>query len=282
MPKTRLDVLLVERGLAQSRSQAQRLVMAGEVRVDGQVVLKPATGVKPDVALEVLSGPRFASRGGKKLAAALLAFKVEPSGWVCADIGASTGGFTDCLLQQGARRVYAIDVGKGILAWRLRQDPRVVVMESTNARYLDNLPELVDLVTLDASFISMKTFFPVIKKWFAEGSGQVIALVKPQFEAGRAQVARGKGVVRDPQVHQEVLLDVLAAAQASGYGLQGLIRSPLLGPKGNTEFLAWMVYGEESTLDLQAAVEAVVAVSTHTQDLQDSQGDSERAPNVDN
>jgi 23S rRNA (cytidine1920-2'-O)/16S rRNA (cytidine1409-2'-O)-methyltransferase len=272
MAKTRLDVLLVERGLAQSRSLAQRLVMAGEVLVDGQVVLKPATGVEAQAALEVVAGPPFVSRGGEKLAAALLAFKVDPSGWVCADVGASTGGFTDCLLQHGARRVYAIDVGKGILAWKLRLDPRVVVMESTNARYLENLPEPVDLVTLDASFISLKNFFPVIKNWFAQESRQIIALVKPQFEAGRTQVARSKGVVRDPQVHQEVLLKVLNAAQADGYGLQGLIRSPLLGPKGNTEFLAWLIYGGKSTLNLQAAVEAVVEVGTRTQDLQSLPG----------
>jgi 23S rRNA (cytidine1920-2'-O)/16S rRNA (cytidine1409-2'-O)-methyltransferase len=258
MPKTRLDVLLVERGLAESRSQAQRLVIAGEVRVDGQVVLKPATSVEPAAKLEVVAGPRYVSRGGEKLEAALLAFKVDPSGWVCADVGASTGGFTDCLLQHGASLVYAIDVGRGILAWKLRQDPRVVVMESTNARYLESLPQAVSLVTLDASFISLKTFFPVIKKWFGGGAGQVIALVKPQFEAGRAQVARGKGVVRDPLVHREVLLDVLSAAQAAGYGLHGLIRSPLLGPKGNVEFLAWMVSRGESLLDLQPTVDAVI------------------------
>jgi 23S rRNA (cytidine1920-2'-O)/16S rRNA (cytidine1409-2'-O)-methyltransferase len=272
MPKTRLDVLLVERGLAESRSQAQRLVMAGEVRVDGQVVFKPATGVGLAAALEVVAGPRFASRGGEKLEAALLAFKVHPLGWVCADVGASTGGFTDCLLQHGARRVYAIDVGKGILAWKLLQNERVVVMESTNARYLDSLPEPVSLVTLDASFISLKIFFPVIEKWFAGASGQVIALIKPQFEAGRAQVARGKGVVRDPQVHREVLLDVLTTAQAAGYGLHGLIRSPLLGPKGNVEFLAWLLYGGESSLDLAAAVEAVVEVEYRAQDTQGSPG----------
>jgi 23S rRNA (cytidine1920-2'-O)/16S rRNA (cytidine1409-2'-O)-methyltransferase len=264
MPKTRLDVLLVERGLAESRSQAQRMVMAGVVRVGGQMVLKPATGVEPDVGLEVIAGPRFVSRGGEKLEAALSAFQIHPSGWVCADVGASTGGFTDCLLQHGASRVYAIDVGKGILAWKLRQDPRVLVMESTNARYLESLPEPVSLVTLDASFISLKTFFPVIENWFTRGTGRVIALVKPQFEAGRTLVARGKGVVRDPQVHRQVLLDVLTAAHMGGYGLQGLIRSPLLGPKGNAEFLVWLTYGEESKLDLQAAVEAVIEIEERT------------------
>jgi 23S rRNA (cytidine1920-2'-O)/16S rRNA (cytidine1409-2'-O)-methyltransferase len=272
MPKIRLDVLMVERGLAESRSQAQRLVMAGEVRVDGQVVWKPATAVETGVAIEVVAGPRFASRGGEKLEAALLAFQINPSDWVCADVGASTGGFTDCLLQNGAQRVYAIDVGKGILDWRLRQDPRVVVMESTNARYLETLQEPVNLVTLDASFISLKIFFPVIGKWFASGSGQVIALIKPQFEAGRALVGRGKGVIRDPQVHREVLQDVLTNACMAGYGLQGLIRSPLLGPKGNVEFLAWLVFGGEHTLDLSVALTAVVESSNHAQDSQGSPG----------
>jgi 23S rRNA (cytidine1920-2'-O)/16S rRNA (cytidine1409-2'-O)-methyltransferase len=260
MPKVRLDVLLVERGLAESRSQAQRLVMAGEVRVNGQVVLKPATGVDASVALEVVSRPRYVSRGGEKLEAALVAFAVNPSGWVCADIGASTGGFTDCLLQHGAGRVYAIDVGKGILDWKLRKDPRVVVMESTNARYLEKLPEPVSLVTIDASFISLKTFFPAIKGWFDERSGEVIALVKPQFEAGRSLVGRGKGVVRDPTVHREVLLGVLRAAQEHGYRTRGLVRSPLLGPKGNAEFLAWLEFGGEAFIDLDEAVNAVVNI----------------------
>jgi 23S rRNA (cytidine1920-2'-O)/16S rRNA (cytidine1409-2'-O)-methyltransferase len=260
MPKARLDVLLVECGLAESRSQAQRLVMAGEVRVNGQVVLRPATGVDRSAVLEVISRPRYVSRGGDKLEAALLAFMMSPSGRVCADIGASTGGFTDCLLQHGAARVYAIDVGKGILDWKLRQDPRVVVMESTNARFLENLPELVSLVTVDASFISLKTFFPVIKGWLGGGAGEVIALVKPQFEAGRNLVGRGKGVVRDPMVHREVLLDVLQEATVEGFHLQGLIRSPLLGPKGNVEFLAWFRLGSDDIPNLDEVVNAVVGI----------------------
>jgi 23S rRNA (cytidine1920-2'-O)/16S rRNA (cytidine1409-2'-O)-methyltransferase len=268
MSKPRLDVLLVERGLAESRSQAQRLVMAGEVRVDGQVVLKAATTVNPDADLEVVSRPRYVSRGGDKLEAALVAFDVKVSGRICADIGSSTGGFTDCLLQHGAKRVYAIDVGKGILDWKLRQDPRVVVMESTNARYLDSLPEPVSLVTIDASFISLRTFFPVIKGWFAEGSGGVIALIKPQFEAGRGQVRRGKGVVRDPLVHKEVLLTVLRAAQEYGYFAHGLVRSPLLGPKGNAEFLAWLELGGEGFFELDEAVKAAVEVENGDQEPQ--------------
>ena len=262
MIKARLDVLLVERGLAESRSQAQRLVMAGEVRVNGQVVLKPATGIDLKAAIEVVGRPRYVSRGGDKLEAALLAFGVNPSGRICADIGASTGGFTDCLLQHGAERVYAIDVGKGILDWKLRQDPHVVVMESTNARYLENLPEPVSLVTVDASFISLKTFFPVIKGWFTERVGEVIALIKPQFEAGRALVGRGKGVVRDPLVHRDVLLGVLRESKEEGYRLRGLVRSPLLGPKGNAEFLAWLELGGDSLIDvdIDEAINAAVGI----------------------
>lgn len=250
MKKTRLDVLLYERGLAESRSLAQRLVMAGQVRVNGQVMLKPATSVSPDAQIEIDHGPPFVSRGGEKLAAALQAFLLPIEGKICADIGASTGGFTDCLLQNGAKRVYAIDVGKGILHWKLRQDSRVVVMEETNARYLETLPETIDLVTIDASFISLKILLPVVKKWLdAQGSGgYIIALIKPQFEAGRAEVSRGDGVIRDPEIHQQVLADILGFAQTQGFGVHGWIRSPLLGPKGNTEFLAWLSYPEDGTI----------------------------------
>ncbi len=251
---------MVEQGLAESQSQAQRLIMAGQVRVNGQVVLKPATSVEPAAPLEIEHGPRYVSRGGEKLEAALLAFRPEVARRVCADVGASTGGFTDCLLQHGAQRVYAIDVGEGILDWRLRQDPRVVVMEGTNARYVERLPEPVDLVTIDASFISLRTLLPVVREWFGQlssrvvsrdaptsqgAAGEVLALIKPQFEAGRQVAARGKGVVRDPAVHRQVLEEVLASARQAGYGPRGLIRSPLLGPKGNTEFLAYLMYPGE-------------------------------------
>ena len=165
MPKVRLDVLLVERGLAESRAKAQAMIMAGQVRINGQTALKPATAVQADSVLTVDSGPRFVSRGGEKLDAALEAFAIDANGFVCADVGASTGGFTDCLLQRGASKVYTIDVGKGILHWKLRSDPRVVVMEETNARFVESLPEQVSLVTVDASFISLKILLPVIKKW---------------------------------------------------------------------------------------------------------------------
>jgi 23S rRNA (cytidine1920-2'-O)/16S rRNA (cytidine1409-2'-O)-methyltransferase len=240
MPKTRLDILLVEHGLAESRSQAQRLVMAGQVRVNGQVVLKPATSLPVDALLSLDRRPQYVSRGGEKLEAALQAFAIPLQGLVCADVGASTGGFTDCLLQHGACQVYAIDVGQGILDWKLRQDPRVVVMEETNARFVERLPQPVSLVTIDASFISLKILLPVVQGWLPAdaGGGVVIALVKPQFEAGRALVGRGKGVIRDPLIHQQVVQDVLDFAKSIGYSLQGLIRSPIQGPKGNVEFLA--------------------------------------------
>jgi 23S rRNA (cytidine1920-2'-O)/16S rRNA (cytidine1409-2'-O)-methyltransferase len=253
MPKVRLDVLLVERGLAESRAKAQAMIMAGQVRVADQVTLKPATAIQADSLLTIDSGPRFVSRGGEKLDAALKAFNIDVKDFVCADVGASTGGFTDCLLQRDATKVYAIDVGKSILHWKLRNDPRVVVMEETNARYVESLPEQIDFVTIDASFISLKILLPVVKKWLAifpfpsfdegkmkEERGNIIALIKPQFEAGKKDVSRGDGVIRDPEIHRQVLLDVLTFAQNNGFNIRGLVKSPLLGPKGNAEFLVWM------------------------------------------
>jgi 23S rRNA (cytidine1920-2'-O)/16S rRNA (cytidine1409-2'-O)-methyltransferase len=239
MPKPRLDLLLVERGLAESRAKAQALIMAGQVRVNDQVTLKPATAVQSDATLTVDSGPRFVSRGGEKLEGALDAFGMDVTGLICADVGASTGGFTDCLLQRGAAKVYTIDVGKGILHWKLRNDPRVVVMEETNARFVESLPEKVSLITVDASFISLKILLPVIKNWQFEKPG-ILCLIKPQFEAGKKDVSRGDGVIRDPEIHKQVLLDVLGYAKNEGLGLRGLIKSPLLGPKGNAEFLVWL------------------------------------------
>lgn len=258
MAKVRVDLLLVERGLAESRSQAQRLVMAGQVRAGGEVVSKPSSTIDPSVLLEVDHGPPFVSRGGEKLEAALASFYIQTEGHICADVGASTGGFTDCLLQNGAERVYAIDVGHGILHWKLRQDSRVVVMERTNARYVERLPEAVSLVTMDASFISLKILLPVVRNWFSAAGGEVVALIKPQFEAGRSEVSRGEGVIRDPQVHREVLRDVLTFALEQGFSLCGLIRSPLLGPKGNTEFLVWLAYPQAESLELEPLIEAAV------------------------
>jgi len=259
MPKVRLDVLLTERGLAESRSKAQAMIMAGQVRVNDQVTLKPATGVQPNSVLTVDSGPRFVSRGGEKLDAALEAFGIDVTGLTCADVGASTGGFTDCMLQRGAEKVYAIDVGKGILHWKMRNHPKVVVMEQTNARYVESLPEPIDFVTIDASFISLKILLPVVKNWLSQAplrlpplsrkmggvprrgeGGGVVTLIKPQFEAGRKDVSRGDGVIRDPHIHRQVLLDVLNFAQSEGFGIKGLIHSPIMGPKGNVEFLAWL------------------------------------------
>jgi len=271
MPKVRLDILLVERGLAESRAKAQALIMAGQVRVADQVALKPATAVDAESNVTVDSGPRFVSRGGEKLDGALEAFHIDVKDLVCADVGASTGGFTDCLLQRGAAKVYAIDVGKGILHWKLRNDPRVVVMEETNARFVESLPEPVDFVTVDASFISLKILLPVVKKWLGPippappfpgregGMGRLglIALIKPQFEAGRKDVSRGDGVIRDPEIHKQVLLDILKFAQSEGFGIRGLIKSPLFGPKGNAEFLVWLGQQETST-DIPALVEEVL------------------------
>ncbi|MGQ9832956.1 MAG: TlyA family RNA methyltransferase [Candidatus Villigracilaceae bacterium] len=255
MPKQRLDILLVERGLAESRTKAQALIMAGQVRVDGQTVLRPASLLPTDSVLTVESGPRFVSRGGEKLEAAFKAFALDVRGKICADVGASTGGFTDCLLQHGAAKVYAIDVGKGLLDWKLRNDPRVVVMEETNARYISALPEGVDFITIDASFISLKILLPVVKRWSAPHVASVVALIKPQFEAGRKISARGQGVIRDPMVHQQVLFEVLTFAQEQGWQVQGLIKSPLVGPKGNVEFLGWL--GEEKAADLATLIKRV-------------------------
>jgi 23S rRNA (cytidine1920-2'-O)/16S rRNA (cytidine1409-2'-O)-methyltransferase len=238
MRTERLDIILVERGLAQSRTLAQRLVMAGQVRVNGQMIIKPSARMSEAAIVEVIQGPKYVSRGGEKLEAALIAFgKENLKGYTCADVGSSTGGFTDCMLQAGAARVYAIDVGHGILDWRLRQDARVVVMEETNARNVASLPEEMDLVTIDASFISLGVLLPVVRGWLKETQGEVIALIKPQFEAGRKVVAKGAGVVRNHEVHRQVLMDVLQYCKAAGWGVAGLIRSPLTGPKGNIEFL---------------------------------------------
>jgi 23S rRNA (cytidine1920-2'-O)/16S rRNA (cytidine1409-2'-O)-methyltransferase len=266
MPKLRLDQRVHTLGLTGSREQARRLIMAGEVLVNGQLVDRPAAAVAEDAAIELKAKPRFVSRGGEKLDAALAYFQIEVAGLICADVGASTGGFTDCLLQRGAAKVYAIDVGHGVLDHRLRSDPRVVVMEETNARYVERLPEPTEFVTIDASFISLKVLLPVVKLWqgnslrsgarFAREQGReldlsavsrppsVVALVKPQFEAGKKDVGKGGGVIKDVEIHRRVLAEVLTFAQAQGFGINGLLASPLLGPKGNREFLVWLMTGE--------------------------------------
>ena len=263
MRKARLDVLLVERGLVESRAQAQRLIMAGQVRVNGQIAYKSEIPQNVEAHLEIDQGPLYVSRGGEKLEAALQAFDLNIQGRVCADVGASTGGFTDCLLQHGAARVFAIDVGKGILHWKLRQDTRVIVMEDTNARYIERLPEPVSLVVIDASFISLKMLLPVVKGWFQPENGEVIALIKPQFEVGRHIAARGQGVIRDAGVHRIVLFEILDYAQAGGYQAKGLIRSPLLGPKGNVEFLAQLLYPGSNLTVLEPLVDAALHSGTN-------------------
>lgn len=258
--KIRLDVLLAERKLAPSREVARRMIMAGEVRVDGELRDKPGMRVPRNARLQVRQAPRFVSRGGEKLAAALATFPVTPAARVCADVGASTGGFTDCLLQHGATRVYAIDVGYGQLDYRLRSDSRVVVMERTNARHVEALDEPVALVVADASFISLRLLLPVFRGWLTDVA-DLIVLIKPQFEAGKGQVGKG-GVVRDPALHSRVLREVLAAAQNDGYAVRGLIASPLKGPAGNVEFLAWLSVGAPAaSLDLDELIAAAVAQS---------------------
>ena len=236
--KKRLDVLLTERGLAENRTKAQAIIMSGLVYVQGQKADKPGVSYEESVEIEVRSGGcPYVSRGGLKLEKALRDFGVDPTGFVCSDSGASTGGFTDCLLQQGARKVFAIDVGYGQLDWKIRSDPRVVVMERTNVRYVtpEQLGEPLDLSVVDVSFISLKIVLPVIKT-FLKPTGQVLCLIKPQFEAGKDKVGK-KGVVRDPDTHKEVLDDFVALAKELDMTILGLTFSPVKGPEGNIEFL---------------------------------------------
>ena len=237
--KKRLDVLLVEQGYADSRAKAQAIIMSGQVYVDGQKADKPGTSYPEEIALEVRGAScPYVSRGGLKLEKALRDFGVDPTGYVCSDSGASTGGFTDCLLQQGASKVFAIDVGYGQLDWKIRSDPRVVVMERTNVRYVtpEQLGEPLDLSVIDVSFISLRIVLPVIKT-FLKAEGQVLCLIKPQFEAGKDKVGK-KGVVRDPQTHREVLDNFVSLAHETGFKILGLTYSPVKGPEGNIEFLA--------------------------------------------
>ena len=256
--KRRLDQLLVERGLAESRARAQRLIMANIVTVDGHPVDKPGTRIAKDAEITVKQGLPYVSRGGLKLEAALDAFSVSVEGVVAADVGASTGGFTDCLLQRGACRVYAIDVGYGQLAWKLRQDPRVVVMERTNARHLESLPESVGFAAIDVSFISLKLVLPRVRSWLLP-DGVVVPLIKPQFEAGRKQVGKG-GVVRDPAIHRQVLEELLMWVPTVRLYPWEVIRSPLEGPAGNIEFLALLrPERPPPTHNLERAIQAVLS-----------------------
>ena len=256
--KKRLDVLLTERGLQESRQRAQAVIMSGEVFVNGQRVDKPGTAVAEDAQIEIRGGTlAYVSRGGLKLEKAMATFPIDLHGAVCADIGASTGGFTDCMLQNGAEKVYAVDVGYGQLAWKLRSDPRVVCLERTNARYLthEQVPDELDFASVDVSFISLKLILPPLNGLLKDG-GHAACLVKPQFEAGREKVGK-KGVVRDPDVHLEVLEHFLDHAKESGFTVLGLTYSPIRGPEGNIEYLGYLEKGpwQDRTWDLRALVE---------------------------
>lgn len=255
--KQRLDVLMFERGLAPSREKARAHVMAGEVIVNGVVVDKPGMPVKSDVEIVLKNKPRFVSRGGEKLKWALDTFQIDVTGRNCADVGASTGGFTDCLLQYGAGHIYAIDVGYGQIAYDLRQNSNVTVLERTNARNLTKLPIPISLVAVDASFISLKLLLPAIRNWLTS-QADVVSLIKPQFEAGRNDVGKG-GVVRDPEVHRRVIIDILSFAQQLNFQLRGLTTSPIKGPAGNIEFLAWFSQGYQ--------VPNIIEIDTLTQFL---------------
>jgi 23S rRNA (cytidine1920-2'-O)/16S rRNA (cytidine1409-2'-O)-methyltransferase len=257
--KKRLDLLLHERGLAETRSKAQAMIMAGEVFVDGQKVDKAGTKFAESVQIQLKDKPLYVSRGGEKLAGALADFAYSVEGLLCADVGASTGGFTDCLLQKGAAKVYAIDVGYGQLAHKLRVDERVVVMERINARYIEALADKVQLVVVDASFISLRVLLPAMQSWLAQ-TGDIIALIKPQFEAGKDDVRRG-GVVKDSEVHARVIREVAEAAAERALRITGLTVSPLKGLKeGNTEFLIWLHQGEKyPAIDLETAIAETLA-----------------------
>lgn len=243
--KIRLDIATFQRGLAPSREKARGMIMAGEVMVNGNMKDKPGTQITENDLITIKERPRFVSRGGEKLAGAIEDFQFDVVGKTCADVGASTGGFTDCLLQNNAQKVYAIDVGYGQIDYRLRQDERVIVMERTNARYVEQLDDPINLVVVDASFISLRILLPVIKGWLSE-TADLITLIKPQFEAGKKDVGKG-GVVRDSTIHARVLQDTCEFAINTGYTIHGLTKSRLTGPAGNIEFLAWLKWG---TMDI--------------------------------
>jgi 23S rRNA (cytidine1920-2'-O)/16S rRNA (cytidine1409-2'-O)-methyltransferase len=238
--KQRIDQSLVSMGLADDLDVANRLVMAGKVQYLGQLVFQSSQQISDPEGITLIPDQKFVSRGGEKLQAAFDQFSIDVKGKVCADIGASSGGFTDCLLQHGADKVFAIDVGYGILEWKLRNNPRVEVLERTNARNLEKLPETVDFITADVSFISLKKVLLPASGWFPKNGGQAVVLIKPQFEAAREESARGAGVIVDPAIHQRILVEILDFASAHGFTPTGLIRSPLKGPAGNVEFLAWL------------------------------------------
>ncbi len=262
--KKRLDVLLTEQGYADSRSKAQAIIMSGMVYVEGQKADKPGISYEESVQIEVRGETcSYVSRGGLKLEKALRSFGVDPTGYVCSDSGASTGGFTDCLLQQGAKKVFAIDVGYGQLDWKIRSDERVVVMERTNIRFVtpEQLGEPLDLSVVDVSFISLKLVLPVIKTLLKPGAGQVLCLIKPQFEAGREKVGK-KGVVRDAATHKEVLDNFVELTKELNFKILGLTFSPVKGPEGNIEFLGHLTLADVDGIEPDTA--AVVADAHET------------------
>ena len=257
--KMRLDALLVQRGLVESRDKAKAVIMGGHVILEGEREDKPGRMVSPDAAVELRDyEKKYVSRGGYKLEKALLEFGIDLQGAVCIDAGASTGGFTDCMLQNGASKVYAVDVGYGQLDWKLRSDPRVVCLERTNARYLDHeqIPDELDFASIDVSFISLKLIFPALYGLLRQG-GEIACLIKPQFEAGREKVGK-KGVVRDPKVHLEVLENFLTHAKHNHFTVLGITYSPIRGPEGNIEYLGYLRKSEEPDCisDLTALVDA--------------------------
>lgn len=240
--RKRLDVALTEQGLVKSRAQAKGMIMAREVMINGEIVDRAGAAVQEADVLSLVSVMPWVSRGGYKLSGAIEAFAIDPTGRICADVGSCTGGFTDVLLQAGAPKIYSIDVGYGQLDWKLRQDDRVVVMERTNARYIEELDDPISLVAIDVSFISLKIILKAVAKWLdpsPNASPEVVALIKPQFEASRKQVGKG-GVIRDDEVRRDVVLNVLTWMEENGWAIRGLTRSQIQGADGNIEFLVWL------------------------------------------
>ncbi len=267
--KTRLDVLMVQRGLAESREKAKAVIMSGNVFVDGQREDKAGASFGEKAVIEVKGNPlKYVSRGGLKLEKAVECFEVSLTDRICMDVGSSTGGFTDCMLQNGARKVYAVDVGTNQLAWKLRQDERVTVMERTNIRYLtkEQIPEPVEFASIDVAFISLTKVLQPVKDLLVP-DGEIVALIKPQFEAGREQVGK-KGVVRDRNVHLEVIERVLAYAESIGFAVRNLEYSPIKGPEGNIEYLAHLKNQEEGTVREQGAKDPAAVVEQAHQALQ--------------
>lgn len=272
MEKTRLDALLFDKGLAISREKARAMILAGEVSVEGKLIDKPGVKVNSEAVIAIQSSRmKYVSRGGFKLEGAINDFQLDFTGKTVLDVGASTGGYTDCALQNQAKKVIAVDVGYGQLDWSLRNDPRVVVLERTNIRYftLAELGEKVDIITMDVSFISTTLIFPVLRT-LLQDNGEIVSLIKPQFEAGREKVGK-KGVVRDPQVHREVLLRCIGAAQAAGLNCVGITYSPITGPKGNIEYFIYLRPAAESLTDLENRVATVVSEAHRV--LEDKSGE---------